>query len=130
MLRYKRSERVGDLLREEIADIFMHKIKDPRIGFVTVTGVELSDDLRHAKVFVSIYKEEEREKTLKAIEMAKGFIRRELGKRMSLRFIPELLFKLDKSIEYGAKIDRILEEISDSSRKERSDSHRDKDETF
>jgi len=117
MPRYKRSERVGDLLREVIADIFMHKIKDPRIGFVTVTGVEVSDDLHRAKVFLSIYKEEEREEMLKVIEMAKGFIRRELGKRISLRFIPELFFKLDKSIEYGTRIDRILEEIHDGGKK-------------
>jgi ribosome-binding factor A len=114
MLRYKRSVRVGDLMRQEIADILIHKIKDPRIGFVTITGVEVSDDLRHAKVFVSIYKEEERETTLKIIEAAKGFIRRELGKRMSLRFIPELIFRIDKSIEYGAKIDQILKELSDN----------------
>lgn len=121
MLRYKRSVRVGDLMREEIADILMHKIKDPRIGFVTVTGVEVSDDLRHAKTFVSIYKEEGRETTLKAIESAKGFIRRELGKRMRLRFLPELIFRLDKSIEYGNKIDRILKEISNSKRLEETE---------
>lgn len=121
MLRYKRAVRVGDLMREEIADILLHKVKDPRVGFVTVTGVELSDDLRHAKVFVSIYKDEEKETTLKAIEVAKGFIRRELGKRMSLRFIPELFFRLDKSIEYGAKIDRILKEISNGQRTETTD---------
>ncbi|MBI5199611.1 MAG: 30S ribosome-binding factor RbfA [Nitrospirae bacterium] len=121
MLRYKRSVRVGDLMREEIADILMHKIKDPRIGFVTVTGVDLSDDLRHAKVFLSIYKDEEKETTLKAIEVAKGFIRRELGKRISLRFLPELMFRLDKSIEYGNKIDRILKEISNSKRLEETE---------
>ena len=114
-------------MREEVAYILMHKIKDPRIGFVTVTGVDLSDDLRHAKIFVSIYKEEEGETTLKAIEAAKGFIRRELGKRMSLRFIPELFFRLDKSIEYGAKIDRILKEISNGQRTETTDT--DKNET-
>jgi ribosome-binding factor A len=108
-------------MREEIADILMHKTKDPRIGFVTVTGVDLSDDLRHAKVFLSIYKDEEKETTLKAIEVAKGFIRRELGKRMRLRFLPELIFRLDKSIEYGNKIDRILKEIGNSKRLEETE---------
>lgn len=127
MLRYKRSVRVGDLMREEIADILMHKIKDPRIGFVTITGVEVSDDLRHAKVFVSIFNQEARESTLGAIETAKGFIRRELGKRMRLKFVPELFFRLDKSIEYGARIDRILKEISNGQRTETTDT--DKNET-
>lgn len=117
MLRYKRSARVGDLMREEIADILLHKVKDPRIGFVTVTGVDLTDDLRNAKVFISIYKKEEIETTLKAIETAKGFIRREVGKRMSLRYVPELIFKIDKSIEYGEKIDRLLDEIGEREKK-------------
>lgn len=115
MPRYKRSERVGDLMREEIADILMHQAKDPRLGFITVTGVELSDDLRHAKVFVSIYKEEERERTLRALERARGFIRSELGKRMRLRFIPEITFRLDRSVEYGAMIDRLLKETDEAS---------------
>ena len=118
MLRYKRSARVGDLMREEIADILLHKVKDPRIGFVTVTGVDLSDDLKNAKVFISIYKKEEKETTLKAIETAKGFIRRELGKRMTLRYLPELFFEIDKSIEYGAKIDRLLDEIKQNENRE------------
>ncbi|MEK6693470.1 MAG: 30S ribosome-binding factor RbfA [Nitrospirota bacterium] len=125
MLRYKRAVRVGDLMREEIADILMHKVKDPRIGFLTVTGVDLSDDLRYAKVFVSIYKDEEREATLKAIETAKGFIRRELGKRMSLKFVPELVFRLDKSIEYGDKIDRLLKEVSETRRSEATENEKD-----
>ncbi len=121
MLRYKRAVRVGDLMREEIADILMHKVKDPRIGFVTVTGVELSDDLRHAKVFVSIYKDEEKETTLKAIEVAKGFIRRELGRRMRLKFVPEIVFRIDKSIEYGNRIERILREIEGCQKSETTD---------
>jgi ribosome-binding factor A len=125
MLRYKRSVRVGDLMREEIADILMHKVKDPRIGFLTVTGVDLSDDLRYAKVFVSIYKDEEREATLKGIETAKGFIRRELGKRMRLKFVPELVFRLDKSIEYGDKIDRLLKEVSETRRSEATENEKD-----
>ncbi len=125
MLRYKRAVRVGDLMREEIADILMHKVKDPRIGFLTVTGVDLSDDLRYAKVFVSIYKDEEREATLKAIETAKGFIRRELGKRMRLKFVPELAFKLDKSIEYGDKIDRLLKEVNETRRSEATENEKD-----
>ncbi len=110
---YKRSERVGDLIRREIADIIMHKTKDPRIGFITVTGVDLSNDLRHAKVYISVYERETEgteENTLQALKNATGFIRGELSKRVRLRFMPEIVFKLDKSAEYGEKIERLLRE--------------------
>ena len=113
MLPYKRSQRVSDLLREEVADIIMYKLKDPRIGFVTVTGVDLSPDLKNAKVFVSILKEEEREATLDALTSSKAFMRTILAKRLKMKFIPHLDFRLDSSIEYGFKIDKLLREIRD-----------------
>ena len=112
-----RPESVGERVREVVSGV-IQGMKDPRIGFVTVTGVDLSDDLKNAKVFISIYKKEEKETTLKAIETAKGFIRRELGKRMTLRYLPELFFEIDKSIEYGAKIDRLLNEIKQNENRE------------
>lgn len=108
---YKRSVRVNDLLRKEIAEIIMHKLKDPRVGFVTVTGVKVSDDLRHAKVYVSIFENVKRDETLKILNSSAGFIRGELGARVRMKFIPQLFFAFDESIEYGAKIDRILDEI-------------------
>jgi ribosome-binding factor A len=111
MLPYKRSQRVGDLLREEIADIIIHRIKDPRLGFVTVTGVDLTDDLKIGFVYVSILKEEERKLSLEILNSAKSFIRAELSKRIRLRSIPTLEFKLDKSIEYGDRIEHLLGEI-------------------
>ncbi|MBI5026756.1 MAG: 30S ribosome-binding factor RbfA [Nitrospirae bacterium] len=110
---YKRSARVGDLIREEIADIIMHKLKDPRIGFITVTGADVSDDLRYAKVYVSILEDAKREETLKILISSAKFIRGELGRRIRMKILPELIFKLDKSIEYGAKIDRIIREIKE-----------------
>src|SRR5512135_588192 len=82
---FKRAERVSDQMKEEIADILMRKIKDPRIGFVTVTDVEVADDLRNAKVFVSIYGGD-KVKTLKGLESASAFIRSELGRRMRMRY--------------------------------------------
>ncbi len=99
-------------MKEEIADILMRKIKDPRIGFVTVTDVEVSDDLRNAKVFVSIYGEE-KEKTLKGLDSAASFIRSELGKRMRMRFVPELLFRFDATVERGAHIMELLRAIEE-----------------
>ncbi|HCC68426.1 MAG TPA: 30S ribosome-binding factor RbfA [Nitrospiraceae bacterium] len=110
---YKRSARVGDLIREEIADIIMHRLKDPRIGFITVTGADVSDDLRHAKVYVSILEDAKREETLQILISSARFIRGELGRRIKMKILPELIFKLDNSIEYGAKIDRILKEIKE-----------------
>jgi ribosome-binding factor A len=113
MLPYKRSERVGDLIREEVADLIMYKLKDPRIGFVTVTGVEMTADLKLARVFVSIMREEERELTLEILNSSKNFIRSNLSKRLRMKFIPAIEFRLDTSVEYGFKIDRLLKEIKD-----------------
>lgn len=108
---YKRSARVGDLIREEVADIIMHKLRDPRLGFITVTEAQVSDDLRHARVYVSVLEDAKKNETLKILASSARFIRSELSKRVKIKFIPKLVFKLDKSIEYGAKMDKILNEI-------------------
>lgn len=113
MLPYKRSQRVSDLLREEIADIIMNKIKDPRLGFVTVTGVDLTDDLKIAQVYISILKEEDKETSFEIINSAKGFIRSELGRRVRMKFMPSLIFRFDESVAYGDKIERLLKEIKE-----------------
>ncbi|MGB9715515.1 MAG: 30S ribosome-binding factor RbfA [Thermodesulfovibrionales bacterium] len=110
MLPYKRSQRVSDLLRKEIADIIMNKLKDPRIGFTTVTGVDVTDDIKMARVFVSILKEEERNTSLEILNSAKKFVRSELSRRLRMKFIPTIEFRLDTSIEYGDRIERLLKE--------------------
>lgn len=92
----------------------MHRLKDPRLGFITVTHAQASDDLRHTKIFISVLEDAKKEETLKILISSAKFIRSELGKRIKIKFIPELTFKLDKSLEYGAKIDRILDEIKPS----------------
>jgi ribosome-binding factor A len=97
-------------MKEEIADILMRKVRDPRIGFVTVTEVVVSDDLRNAKVFVSVLGPE-RTGTLEALEHATPFIRSELGRRMRMKFMPELLFRYDDAAERGAHIMELLHEI-------------------
>lgn len=107
---FKRSDRVSDQMKREIADILMRKIKDPRIGFVTVTDVELSHDLRNAKVFVSVYGGN-KEETFKGLKSACAFIRSELGRRMSMRCVPEILFRFDSTVEQGAHIMELLHEI-------------------
>lgn len=113
MLPYKRSQRVSDLIREEIADIIQYRLKDPRIGFVTVTGVDMTEDLKLAKVFVSILREEERDSTLEILNSAKKYMRSLLLKRLKMKFIPVIEFRLDTSIEYGFKMDALLKEIKD-----------------
>jgi ribosome-binding factor A len=99
------------LIREEVANIIMHKLKDPRLGFVTVTDAQVSDDLRHARIYMSVFEEEKKEASLKVLNSSVRFIRNELGKRIKIKFIPDLTFKLDESITYGAKIDQLLEDI-------------------
>ncbi len=112
---YKRADRVGDLMAQEIADILMRKIKDPRIGFVTITGVDVSDDLRNAKVFVSVYGEG-RAETLKGLASAAPFIRSELGRRMRMKHIPELLFRFDESVARGAHIMELLHALEEDTK--------------
>jgi ribosome-binding factor A len=108
---YKRSARVNDLIREEIAEIIMHKLRDPRLGFVTVTGSKVSDDLRHATVYVSVLEDAKRDETLKILTSSASFIRSELGKRIKMKFVPALFFKIDESIEYSLRIEKMLKEI-------------------
>jgi ribosome-binding factor A len=113
-MQFKRSERVSELMREEISSILMRELKDPRIGFITLTRIELSHDLRNAKIFVSIMGgEDEKKNTMKGLESASGFIKWELRKRLRLKIIPEIIFKIDTSIEHSDKISRILGELKD-----------------
>ncbi len=111
MLPYKRSQRVSDLLREEIADIITFKLKDPRLGFITVTGVDVTDDIKIAIVYISVLKDDEKKMTLDILNTAKSFIRTELSKRLRMKFIPSISFKLDVSVEYGSRIEKLLREI-------------------
>ena len=109
---YKRAERVADQIRMEVADIIARKIKDPRIGFITVTDVDLSPDLRVARVFVSSLREGESEEVaLQGLTNAVGFVRGELGRRLELRYTPELIFCRDASRQHGSRIDQLLDSL-------------------
>ena len=111
-MSYNRSERVAEEIRKEIATMLFGEVHDPRIGFVTITKVALSKDLRQAKIYFSmIGTEEEKEKTMQGLESASGYMRREIGKRLKLRYFPELTFKFDDSLEYAQNIEKILKEI-------------------
>jgi ribosome-binding factor A len=112
MARY---EKVAETLKKEISNIIHYELKDPRLGFITITGVELSQDLRYAKIFFGVLgKEEEYQKSKVALDSALGFIRRLIAQRVKLQFVPEIVFKEDRSSEYSVKIEEILEEIKNS----------------
>lgn len=110
-----RLERVGELLKEVISES-LAELKDPRVGFVSITSVVVSPDLRHAKVYVSVYGQEaDKTSSLIALNNAKGFIRRRITPLLSLRHIPQLHFVLDDSIEYGVKMAQLIAEANKSS---------------
>ena len=108
----KRLERVNQLIREGISELLQRELKDPRLGFVTVTDVDVSKDLRIAKVFVSVYgTEAEWRATLTALESANRFIRNWLRQQLTLRITPELVFRPDRSMEHAANIQSLLAEL-------------------
>jgi ribosome-binding factor A len=108
----RRSERVADLIRREIARLLREEVRDPRIGFVTITDVELSADLRNSRVFVSTL-DTDADQTLAALNRAVPFIRRGLARQASLRFTPRLRFLIDRGVTAGTRVDGILEELRD-----------------
>jgi len=112
MTTFKRADRVADLIRCEISDILLKQIRDPRIRAVTITGVKVTDDLRLAKIyFVELAQDTIHAETLTGLEKATGFLKRELGKRLQLRVVPDLIFREDASFAYGNRIERLLAEI-------------------
>ena len=113
---YKRADRVADQIRMEVADILMRKIKDPRVRDVTVTDVELTGDLRIAYIFVTTMETGEAERDIFAgLSRASGFVRSELGRRLSLRYLPDVIFKKDVSGPRGDRIMQLLEGLHEES---------------
>ncbi len=115
-----RSVKVAEEIKREIAQMIRDDLKDPRLkGLISVTHVEVTNDLRYAKIFVSMYSQENDEKSaFKALEKASGYLRSELAKRLQLRYTPELIFKFDDSIQYGDKINKIISNINKSEKAE------------
>lgn len=116
---YQRIQRVSEEVKKEIANILRDEIKDPRIGFVSVTKVEVTGDLRYAKVYVSVLgNENNKEQTMLALNKAKGFIRTEIAKRVKLRITPEIIFTYDSSIEYGISMVGLINKVNQEGAKD------------
>jgi ribosome-binding factor A len=114
MLPGSRASRVGDLVLREIADLLMKKLKDPRVTGITLTGIDVSRDLRHARVYFSLIGDEKQVLQAQAgLDSAKGFIKREIGLRTELRHVPELMFKHDPSLETGSRMEKLLQKIKE-----------------
>jgi ribosome-binding factor A len=111
-----RAQRVAEQMKKELADLLRTEVKDPRVGFATVTRVEVANDLQHVKAFVSVLGDDEtKQHTLSALTKVAGYLRGELARRLRLRLTPELVFKLDESGEYSARIDSVLRELKKGS---------------
>jgi ribosome-binding factor A len=116
MLGGKRSERIGELVKEELGRLLVTKLKDPRLGFVTITSVRMTPDLREALVLYSVIGSDAvRESTQAALESARGFLQHELADLLKLRLTPRLRFKVDHSLEHSLRIESIIRKLHEES---------------
>ncbi len=112
-MKFKRADRVGELIMAEMSDILLKAVKDPRLRMVTITAVKVTDDLRNARIyFVEMGRDELTDEIQAALGKASGFVRRELGHRLQLRFVPQIAFVHDTSFGYGNRIERLLADIA------------------
>lgn len=108
----RRPEQVGETVRQVVTDALLREIRDPRVGLVTVTHVQVSGDLSVARVAVAVPGDEpERQRALQGLQSAAGFLRRRLARALTTRLVPELRFELDRGVEHAARIDRLLAEV-------------------
>ncbi len=114
-----RTDRLSALIKEEISLIFLHKLKDPVMGLVTITEVKMSPDLKYAKVYISVYERENRTKVLEKVNSIKGMIRTELAAKIkNIRAIPELSFFVDDTLDYVEKIENLLKKVHENDNNE------------
>lgn len=107
-----RQDQLGELIAEELSDLIRTRMKDPRVGFASITSVQMSGDLRYAKVYVSVMgSSEDQRASLKALDHANGFLRHELAQRLTIRYTPEIIFKLDESIARGARVLELMRQV-------------------
>jgi len=112
---YRRADRVGDVILQELAFLLQRKVKDPRLEGITLTRVQVNADLRHARVFYSVLATDEvRAAVAAGLDSARGYLKRELGSRLKLRYMPEIIFCYDDSLDHGSRIHRILSELKKS----------------
>ena len=115
-----RVEKVANAIKEETGSIIQNELRDPRLGFITVMRVELTKDLQLARIYCSVMgSEDKKDKAMEGLESARGFIRRLLSERLKLRLSPELVFKLDKSVDCSIEISETIERIKNESKKGR-----------
>ena len=112
-MSYQRIDRISEEVRREVDAIIRGELQDPRVsGTYSVTRAEVTGDLRYAKIYISVLEDDKRDSLMEALKNAKGFIRHALGKRMIIRYTPELIFVSDKNIEYGVHIAKVLAEAA------------------
>lgn len=122
MRNNRREDQLSGVIIRELSDLIRTRMKDPRIGFASITGVELSHDLRYAKVYVSVLgTPQEQRETMRGLESATGFLRRELAQRLTIRHVPEISFHLDESIARGARVLDLLKQVQGESAAPESD---------
>ena len=108
----KRTQQVADEIQRILGEVIQYEVKDPRVGFATIVGVDMSADLQHAKVRVSVMDPQQREATIEGLERAKGFLRRRVAQELRhLRTVPELHLMLDTSLDYSMRIDEVLRQV-------------------
>ena len=109
---FQRSERVAEQVRRDLADLIRTELKDPRVGMISLTDVELTPDYAHAKVFFTTFKSEHLDEIERGLKRASGFLRRELGKRIHIHTLPELHFVYDNSIERGTSMSQLIDQAN------------------
>ena len=124
---FSRTERVGDQIQRELADLIRLEVKDPRVGMVTLAGVEVTRDLAHAKVWFTVLGSEQQiADTKEGLQRAAGFLRRELGRRMRLRVVPQLNFQYDDTQERGARLSALIDQAVAEDRAKHPDDDEDR----
>jgi ribosome-binding factor A len=125
---FNRSERVAGTLRRELAQLIQMEVKDPEVGFVGLSDVEVSRDLSHAKVFVTVFETEKAASSVKALNRAAGYLRRRLGQEMRIRSVPELHFQHDASVETGQRMDNLIDAAVASDHQQSGETEHDSEE--
>ena len=105
-----RPQRLGDLIQREVSDLIRLELRDPRVGMITITSVDVSPDLSHAKLFFTLLEKDKLEDTLQGLKRSAGFLRSQLAKRMKMYTTPELRFEYDESVERGDRLSRLIDE--------------------
>ena len=110
-MSHGRPQKVADLIQRELSDLLRREVRDPRVGMVTITSVDVSPDLSHAKVFFTILEKEKKDLTAQGLQRAASFLRAQLSRRMSMYTTPELRFKYDESVERGAHLSQLIDSV-------------------